>query len=189
MLQGNALIAALKGVATIRLDKILVRNVPFFSLIRQRPLQFLFSSGKPNRFNLEGTNCLYLSEDQRTAFTEWSQPLTGVVPVAPYTTFFVRVRIGLVLDICDRKTCAALKLSQAEIFANWRNAPRYTETQELGETVGTNTHVVAIRFPSYAAKKDNFLGVNVVIFRDKIVFPDAVEVFEEHEEVVERLPP
>jgi RES domain-containing protein len=189
MLQGDALTAALKKAATTALEATLVRNVPFFALIRQRPMQFLFSSGKPNRFNLEGTNCLYLSEDERTALAEWRQPLAGFAQVAPYTTFFARVSIGVALDICDSKTRVALKLSETEIFANWRTASRHTETQELGETAARETDIVAIRFPSYAAKRDNFFGANVVIFKDKVVSPDTVEVLAEHEKVVEKLPP
>jgi RES domain-containing protein len=191
MLQGDALTAALEKAATIAFEAVLVRKVPFFALIRERPMQFLFSSGKPNRFNLEGTNCLYLSEDERTALAEWTQPLAGFGKFAPYTTttFFARVRVGTALDVCNSKIREALRLSEREIFANWRTAARYAETQELGETVARKTNIVAIRFPSYAAKRDNFSGVNLVIFKDKIVSPDTVEVFDEYQNVVEKLPP
>jgi hypothetical protein len=52
MRKSDELVAALKKVRTIRLDSTLIRTVPLFALIEKIPMEFLFSSGKRNRFNL-----------------------------------------------------------------------------------------------------------------------------------------
>jgi len=62
------------------------------------------------------------------------------------------------------------------------------DTQKLGETVAYDTNITAISYPSVAAKGAGFAGANVVIFCDKIVAQDSVEVFGDNGVIVERLP-
>ncbi len=62
------------------------------------------------------------------------------------------------------------------------------DTQLLGETVAATTPIAAIRFPSDAAHVASFHGVNVVIFRDKIIAPDSVFVLDNHGKVLEQIP-
>lgn len=187
MLKGTALDAALKGIPTIRLRSSLARKVPLLNLIGHKPIQFLFTSGKPGRFNLEKTNCLYFSEDERTAVEEWERLLVGL-PVKHCATFFVNIQIGTVLDLNDSKTRADLELSDKDLFADWATAASPVDTQLLGEAVVATTSIVAIRFPSDAARLAHFHGVNVVIFRDKVIAPDSVTFLGNKGEVLEQIP-
>jgi RES domain-containing protein len=188
MLKGTALDAALKRIPTIRLQSTLARKVPLLDLIGHKPIQFLFTSGKPNRFNLAKTNCLYSSEDERTATEEWER-LLGGLSVKHCATFFANIQIGTVLDLDDSKIRAALQLSDGELFADWATAGSPVDTQLLGEAVATSTtSIAAIRFPSDAARVAGFHGVNIVIFRDKIVVPDSVIVLNDNGSVLEQIP-
>ena len=189
MLRGAQLIAALRKIATISMNSTLVRNVPLFALIGNQPLQFLYTSGKPNRFNLSRTNRLYLSKDERTAREERRRLLAGLPNQhAPYVTFFAKVRLRKVLDLEDLNIRRILRLSDAELFADWRTAGTPVDTQTLGEAVAYDTRITAIRYSSVAARESGFPGTNAVIFRDKIVNPDSVEVFGDNGKIVERLP-
>lgn len=103
-------------------------------------------------------------------------------------TFFAKVQLGRVLDLEDLNIRRILRLSDAELFADWRTAGTPVDTQRLGEAVAYDTRITAIRYPSVAARESEFPGTNVVIFRDKIVNPDSVEVFGDNGKIVERLP-
>ncbi len=149
MLKGTALRCGLEGIPTIRLRSVLARKVPLLDLIGHKPIQFLLTSGKPGRFNLEETNCLYFSEDERTAMEEWERLLVGL-SVKHCATFFVNIQIGTVLDLDDSKTRAGLKLSDEDLFVDWATSKHPVDTQLLGETVAATTPIAAIRFPSDA---------------------------------------
>ena len=43
------------------------------------PPDFLFTSGKPNRFNIGGVDCLYMAEDESTALEEYRESGVNIV--------------------------------------------------------------------------------------------------------------
>ncbi len=188
MLQGKRLVATLKHIATRRLASTLARRVPLFSLIQHKPMQFLYTSGRPNRFNLETTSCLYFSENERTAIEEWKLPLVGLSKNTPCVTFFAKVHLSAVLNLDDAKVRQKLALSEDELFAEWSITEGATSTQLLGQTVAEHTDIVAIRYPSYAARLASFRGVNVVIFCGNLVAEDFVAALGDKGEVIEQIP-
>lgn len=155
----------------------LVRAVAFAALVRRQPPEFLYASGKPNRFNPSGVECVYFADDERTAREEYVAGFGGLASVRqPRTIFFARVRLARVLDLTDLATLEHVGLDEAERDAPWRTADSPTRAQLLGEAVSRQSKVSAIRYPSVAAAAAGVAGANVVIFRASLAPGDLVEV-------------
>ena len=60
-------------------------------------VDFLFTSGKANRFNTRGVWCVYFAEDDATAEAEYGRHYTG--QQQPYVTYFAEVKLRRVLDL------------------------------------------------------------------------------------------
>ncbi len=70
----------------------LVRCVPHLDFMASDPPRFLYTSGRPNRCNPRGVDCLYFSEDERTADAEYRRQWRGTdAETQPKLTFFARV--------------------------------------------------------------------------------------------------
>lgn len=123
---------------TIPLEGELVRMVAFAPLTRRIPPDFLYASGKPNRFNPAGLECVYFATDEQTALAEYERAFAGLPGVRqPRTTYFARVRLARVLDLTSPPTLAHLGLGLADLTAEWRSASHPTQTQQLGTAVAS----------------------------------------------------
>lgn len=173
----HATIEALQAVPVIELCGTLARMVPLGDLMKNSPPDFLFTSGKPNRYNPAGIECVYFSEDDATARLEyerqWANLRAGKQPVV---TYFAEVRLRRVLDLGSRKTLEILKLKASDLHKSWRGADKPTLTQLLGEAVSEHSRISAIRYPSDAARAAALTGCNVVIYRNNVKRPDSVRI-------------
>jgi len=175
----------LLSVPTISIRKWLFRAVPFFQLVpesRQPPLlappDWLFTSGRRNRFNTRDLHCLYLSEEETTALSEQRRPLVGQDDPTEHPVIFrVEVNLHRVLDLTETIVCMALGLDLGDLEAPWVKARTPTATQILGQVVAMRSDISAIRFPSVAAKESGTVGVNVVIYREQVASPDKVTIY------------
>lgn len=151
--------------------------VPLGDLVKNSPPDFLFTSGKPNRYNPAGIECVYFSEDEATARLEyvrlWANLRAGKQPVV---TYFAEVRLRRVLDLTSGETLKALKLKSRNLHKPWRGADKPTVTQLLGEAVSEHSVISAIRYPSDAAKTARNPGCNVVIYRNNVRRPNSVRI-------------
>ncbi len=173
----QAIIEALASVPVIEVRGVLARIVPLGDLVKNTPPDFLFTSGKPNRYNPAGIECVYFSEDEATAHLEyarqWANLRAGKQPVV---TYFAEVRLLRVLDLTASQTLRALKLNPADLYKPWRGAARPPITQLLGEAVSEHSRISAIRFPSDAAKAAAQKGCNIVIYRGNVKRPSSVRI-------------
>src|SRR5690606_4298900 len=113
----------LQTAPTISLERELVRMVAFAALTQRVPPEFLYASGKPNRFNPAGVECVYFATDERTALAEYERGFAGLPGVRqPRTTYFARVRLARVLDLTSPATLSHLGLRPADLTVEWRTA-------------------------------------------------------------------
>jgi RES domain-containing protein len=166
----------------------LVRCVPYLSFQRGVPPTFLYTSGRPNRWNPRGTNALYFSEDEATANLEYARAWRGTRGVEqPKLVFRARVRLRRVLDLAKPELSAALAVNEADHSRGWRLARRPTRPQEIGRVVNEQALAAAIRYPSAVARADRREGWNVVIFPGALTGSDAVEILGDKDESLETL--
>jgi RES domain-containing protein len=153
----------------------LIRLVPFADLLHCTPPNWLYTSGRPNRYNPAGVECIYFSATREVAQAEYESMWHGMLGEhQPVTTFFADVAVKRVLDLTDAATLKAMKVDPRELFKNWRRAKRPTLTQLLGQAVTETKNFSAIRYPSAAA--GGRAGANFVIFRHCIRAPDSVRI-------------
>jgi hypothetical protein len=117
------------------LSATLVRRVPWTAL--HASADFLFVSGKPNRYNLAGTGSIYFAADDLTAQWEYEDGIAGPLALLqPVVVFRAKVRLKKrpALDLLDHDTRRTLGLTSADLFVDWvKNPP--VATQWLGEAV------------------------------------------------------
>jgi RES domain-containing protein len=172
-----AAIQALKSVPFIEARGILARMVPLGDLIKNSPPDFLFASGKPNRYNPAGIQCVYFSENETTARLEYARQWAGLRPAQqPLVTYFAEVRLRRALDLSSGKILEILKLTPRDLRQPWRGAGKPTMTQLLGEAVSRRSVISAIRYPSEAAETAGQSGCNIVIYRNNVKRPDSVRI-------------
>lgn len=176
---------ALATVAGIPAPGELCRVVERVVLERTPKSDFLFTSGRPGRYNPRGIEALYASEDQATAGAEAERYRAG--RVTQNVVYWVRPN-ALVLDLGNPTTVAALGLVEADLFSDWKFAPAPTRSQLLGEEVAQQSRLAGIRFPSDAAKARGFLGYNIVFFKKSVVTPSAITVHDDTGREVQRWP-
>jgi len=168
---------ALASAPTIRLRRLVVRMIPGDWLEEGRSPDFLFTSGKPNRFNLKGVECVYFSEDEDTARAECVRLWSGTSGEhQPRVTYFARVRLRRVLDLAQAETLSALGLTAKDLHQGWRLARSPTLTQMLGTAISRQARVSAIRYPSDAAHETGATGANVVVYRNSVRKPDRIDI-------------
>ncbi|MBM3831841.1 MAG: RES domain-containing protein [Verrucomicrobia bacterium] len=171
----------LSKAPTSRVEGTLVRAVAAAALFpggEPASPDFLFTSGKPNRFNLSGVECLYFSESEATALAEYRRQFQGFERRGkqPVTLFFAEVRLQHALDLVDAETRRILGVTLEDLASNWGYGLPPTTAQRLGEAVAAQTRVSAIRYRSVAAIKAGTAGFNVVIFKPNVRAPDFVQI-------------
>jgi RES domain-containing protein len=159
-----------------KLARRLVRCVARDFLESQHPPAFLFTSGKPNRYNPEFVHCVYFSENLEIAALEYARPqkAAGFTPV-PFTIYFADAKLPI-LDLANPRTVAALGLVPADLHAPWRLRKTITKTQILGAAIARQKRFAGIRYPSDAARTTGKAGCNYVIFRDSLKAPASLRV-------------
>ena len=171
----ESLQAALAKAAAVSVKARLCRLVPQLDL--GGAPDWLFTSGKPNRYNPRGVDCIYFSESAETAQAEhdsfWRRTAGESQPV---TTFYAQVKLGRVLDLTDGATLKVLGIKKKDLSASWRRAKSPTLTQMLGREVSESRLFSAIRYPSEPAKTEGKEGCNLVIFKGNVKSPDQVEI-------------
>ena len=165
---------ALSTVPVCELQETLVRRVPLLPMTPPRAVDFLFTSGKANRYNPRGVWCVYFAENEATAAAEYDRHNTG--KRQPFVTYFAQVQLRRVIDLCNADPVAALGLATSDLKAPWVGARKPTATQNLGEAVNQQGDIAAIRFPSEAARAKGLTGANLVIFRACVQRPDHVQI-------------
>jgi hypothetical protein len=86
-------------------------------LEKYAPPQFLYTSGRPGRYNLRDTHCLYCSADMPTAAAEYDRYRGSRTTQS--LTYWIHADV-LVLDLEDRSVLTALGLTEPDLFAPWR---------------------------------------------------------------------
>ena len=171
-----AIEVALRAVPVRPLQATLVRCMALLPLTAGGTPDYLFTSGKANRYNPAGVRCVYFSEDEATARREYARrfgPTGGAQQ--PLGIYFAAVSLTKVVDLGDAATRDALKLKPKDLAAPWQLAKKATRTQLLG-LAASQKAFAAIRFPSDAARASGTSGWNVVIFRGGVQAPDRVEI-------------
>jgi len=137
---------------------------------------FLYTSGKPNRYNSAGVQCVYFAEKLEIAVLEYERQMAGL-PAARQPFIVFRANVGLpVLDLTDPATVSALALSPQDLYAPWRRSTKPTQTQLLGEAIARQTRFAAIRYPSAAAKSIGSDGCGIAIFQNSVRSPSFVRI-------------
>src|SRR2546427_5256742 len=134
----NALVVA--PVRPVHLT--LVRCVALLPLTADGTLDYLFTSGKANRYNPAGVFCIYLSEDEKTARAEYGRRL-GPAALQPVGTFFAEARLAGVLDLADAQTRQSLGLNARDLSIAWPRARKPTRTQLLGLAISQQNTISA----------------------------------------------
>jgi RES domain-containing protein len=186
MRNAQPFVTALQSAPTRELRTTLVRRVPLTPLVESGAIDFLFTSGRPYRFNPAGVQCVYFAESEATAAAEYERHI--VACYQPFVTYYAEVALRCVLDLCSNVTLKALGLTQRDLRAAWIRARRATVGQLLGEAVSRQSSVSAIRFPSEAARSAGFAGTNVVIFRGCVRRPDFVRILGPGKKPLQRWP-
>lgn len=169
----ESLKAALQPAPALALKAKLTRRVEYLALARYDPPNWLFTSGKPKRYNPAGVHCVYFGTDANVTRAEYDEMWKGLQGAnQPTLEFVAEVSLQRVLDLASPTTLKALKLDAKELFKNWRRANHPTLTQLLGLAVNEDKSFSAIRYPSAAGGQ----GVNLVIFRDCVSAPDFVKI-------------
>lgn len=164
------------------------RCVPQLHFDGNRPPSYFFASGRANRCNPAGVECLYFSEDEATASAEYRSSWRGLpAEHQPKLTYVARVRLAHILDLDDPEVSLALRLKEEDFYGSWR-LRRRTRLQRLGLAVSAQQRITAIRFPSAAARNEGLFGWNVVIFKGALAAPDRVEILGDGTKPLEVLP-
>lgn len=169
-----------KGLATapaIAVKAKLFRRVEFVALVKHNPPNWLYTSGKPQRYNPAGVQCVYFGGDAEVTRAEFDDIWKGLKAAdQPATDYRATVVLRRVLDLTSSATLKALKIATKDLFKNWRRAKTPTLTQRLGQAVSETKLFSAIRYPSKAAADRGQAGANFVIFRNCVRAPDSVEI-------------
>lgn len=188
MIATASLADLLARVPTRRMRRRLVRCVPQLDFDDSDAPSYLYTSGRPNRCNPAGVDCLYFSETEATAQAEYRQAWRGTeAEHQPKLTFTATVRLRKIVDLGDDQVRDLLGLSRDELLGTWR-LRQPTRLQELGRAISEQAAITAIRFPSAAAARHGLGGWNVAIYPASLETPDRVEILGRSEVPLEVLP-
>lgn len=163
----------------------LCRVVERAVLERSPAPDFLFTSGRPGRYNTPGIQAVYASESQAIAGAEAERYRNG--RVTQNIVYWLHPS-ALVLDLGDSNNLNDLGLTDADLYTPWRFATTPTKTQLLGREIAAQTRLAGIRFPSDAAKALGFAGYNVVFLKDAFVSPASLIVRDIDGKVIQQWP-
>lgn len=151
---------------------------------------YLYTSGKPNRYNLDGTECFYAAMEEATALAEYRRQFIGLPSASrqPVSLYSAKVDLVTVLDLTDATIREALGLTLGELEANWGAALPPSRSQELGDAVARHGGIMAIRYRSVAMRLNGQDGSNVVIFKAAVRGPSYVEILSDTKEPLARWP-
>lgn len=188
MTEAARLADLLARLPTRRMRRRLVRCVPQLDFDDSDAPSYLYTSGRPNRCNPAGVECLYFSETEATAQAEYRHAWRGTdAENQPKLTFTARVRLRKIIDLGDDQALDLLGLSRDDLLGTWR-LRQPTRLQELGRVVSEQSAITALRFPSAAAARRGLSGWNVAIYPASLETPDRVEILGRSEVPLEILP-
>lgn len=165
------ILARFNSIEPIETTTPLARCVWLKALTASLPPDFLFTSGKPNRYNPAGVCCIYLAENVDTAILE----LTRGAVSEPYVVFRGEPKLPA-LDLTDPATIAAVGFSQEDLIEEWFGETTPTKTQQLGLAVSQQSKFAAIRYHSVATSPNGVAGTNLVVFKDSVVAPAELRI-------------
>jgi RES domain-containing protein len=165
----------LKKLPVRRLRHTLARCVELESLIENGEPDFLFTSGKRDRYNLDDVECIYFAENEETARAEHRCQDHPARSLQPVCMFFAEVSLPIV-DLTQNSVRETLGLTKKDFHVPWERTGKPTKSQLLGTAVSRQRCFAAIRYPSDAARVHRFPGHNLVIFRDCVRRPNFVRV-------------
>jgi len=147
MVGGAVFADSLDRVPSRRMRRRLVRCVPALDFLESRPPTYLYTSGRPNRCNPRGVECLYFSETERIAAIEYRRAFAGTSTAdAPRLTFVAQVDLRRVVDLEKPDVRRILGLSTADLIEPWRGVTSPTRLQQLGLAISGQRLVAAIRY-------------------------------------------
>jgi len=150
---------------------------------------WLFTSGKPNRYNPGGLDCIYFAESLQVAQAEYENMWKGLRGAdQPVTVFHAEVSLKHALDLTAPATLKAFKFTNKILLAPWRRAKKPTLTQMVGQAVYETRWFSAIRYPSAAAFADGSKGSNIVIFRACLDKKDSVRILGPKDRILAQWP-
>lgn len=168
---------ALATAPTKAVNAKLFRLVAFKNVVAHNPPNWLYTSGKPNRYNPAGVDCVYFSETREVAQAEYDRMWQGISGESqPFVTFCAEISLQRVLDLTDAATLKKLKLAKSSLFKAWRTVKKPTVTQLIGKAVSDTGIFSSIRYPSAATASNRRAGANFVIFRGCVHSPDHVRI-------------
>jgi RES domain-containing protein len=177
----------LKEVPIRSLRRRLARCVPHLDFMGGDPPRFLFASGRANRCNPKGVRCIYFSEDERTAASEYRQTWRGLIAEhQPKLTFFARAHFRRILDLGNPSMVELFGLFEDDLFGSWRAREAPTRLQELGLAISRQRSISALRYPS--APCHGKQGWNLAIFLDALNRPDRIEILGKSDRPFEVVP-
>lgn len=188
MTEGARLADLLARLPTRRMRRRLVRCVPQLDFDDSDAPSYLYTSGRPNRCNPAGVDCLYFSETEATAQAEYRQAWRGTdAEHQPKLTFTARVQLRKIVDLGDDEAIDLLGLSPDDLVGGWR-LRQPTRLQALGRAISAQSAITALRYPSAAAARRGLSGWNVAIYPASLETPDRVEILGRSEVPLEVLP-
>ncbi len=172
-----------------RMRRKLARCIPHLDFEDGDPPSYLFVSGRANRCNPSGVECVYFSETEAVAGAEYQRQWQGT-PGAdqPRLTYFAVVDLARIIDLADETTLGALHLTDEDLFGTWRGRSEPTRLQGIGLAISRQASISAIRYPSAAARSAGMSGFNVVVFRASVGAPDSLEILGRSGDSLERWP-
>lgn len=174
---------------TRRTKRKLFRTIPALDYIESGRRTFLYTSGRPGRYNPRGVDCLYFSETVRVSEAEYRKKWENIEgqhqPTMRYTA---RVDLRHIVDLGDRETLRILGLTREELYGTWRLARGLTRLQLLGNSISGQRRISAIRFPSAATTLWRKPGWNLAIFPGALEAPDRVEILGRDDAPIEVIP-
>jgi RES domain-containing protein len=173
--QIREILALLERLRPRRMRHTLVRCVELDSLIANGKPDFLYTSQKRDRYNLDGVQCIYFAEDEETARAEHRCQDHPKHSFRPVCMFFAEASLNVV-DLTLASVRKALGFTEESLRAPWERANCATRSQLLGTAVSKQRSFGAVRYPSDAARANGFSGHNMVIFRDCLRRPSYVRV-------------
>lgn len=155
--------------------------------VLERPARpdFLFTSGRPGRYNPRAVEAIYAAEDQATAGAEAERYRKGRTT---QTIVYWLIPNAHVLDLGDPANLTALGLTDADLFASWMFAAAPTRTQLLGQALASQSRFAGIRFPSDAAKARGFTGYNMVFLKAAVVAPSLIIIRDDTGHEIQKWP-
>jgi RES domain-containing protein len=167
--------------------QILFRVIPALSYTTSENPSLLFTSGRPNRWNPKGVDCLYFSETKRTAEAEYDSYWSKTeARYQPKLVFSARVSLGAILDLEKGTTIESLGLNDEDLFGPWRLSKERTRAQTLGKRIcAQQLPACAIRYPSMARFRGGHRGWNLAIFTAALRAGDSIDVLGPSQEPIE----